>query len=137
MGGGCVVSERAGWPLVGNQHPGRRSDVRGDRRRGRTAQAVRFIEHAAAADAAIDDVSAWHAANPGIADGIKSLAYMGDAARRALASPADQAAFRAYDLNQPQAPSREMICLPGGLRRRCIVAPDDLPERSGECVRRV
>ena len=70
---------------------------------------VRFIEHAAAPDAALDDVDAWHAANPGIADGIKSLSYMRDMSRRALASPADVSTFRAHDLNQPQSPAREMI----------------------------
>ena len=95
--------------------------------------AVRFIEHAAPVDAAIDDVSAWHAANPGLADGIKSESYMRDAARRSLASPADQAAFRAYDLNQPQAPSREMIVSLNDWQG-CIVAADDLPARAGECV---
>jgi phage terminase large subunit-like protein len=94
---------------------------------------VRFIEHAAPPDAALDDVSAWHAANPGLADGIKSLSYMRDAARRALASPADQSTYRAHDLNQPQSPAREMIV---GLSdwQACIVPPDDEPERAGECV---
>ena len=60
--------------------------------------------------AALNDVAAWHASNPGLKSGIKSLQYMKDAAQRALSSPANQAAFRAYDLNQPQDPSREMIC---------------------------
>ena len=96
-------------------------------------KAVRFVEHAAPADAAIDDVSAWHAANPGIAGGIKSLSYMRDAAARALASPADQSMFRAHDLNQPQSPTREMIVALSDWQN-CIVAPDDLPERSGEAV---
>ena len=97
-------------------------------------KAVRFIEYAAPSDASLDDVVAWEAANPGMADGIKSINYMRDAAMRALASPSDQASFRAYDLNQPQAPSREMIV---GLSdwQGCIVpADDDIPERAGECV---
>ena len=94
---------------------------------------VRFIEHAAPPDAALDDVSAWHAANPGLADGIKSLNYMRDASRRALASPADQSTYRAYDLNQPQSPAREMIVSLSDWQA-CIVAPDDEPERAGECV---
>ena len=96
-------------------------------------KAVRFVEHAAPADAALDDEAAWHAANPGIADGIKSKSYMRDAATRALASPSDQALFRAHDLNQPQDPAREMIVSLHDWQG-VIVAPDDLPERAGECV---
>ena len=95
--------------------------------------AVRFIEHAAPPDAALDDVSAWYAANPGIADGIKSLSYMRDASRRALASPLDQSMFRAHDLNQPQSPAREMIVALSDWQG-VVCAPDDLPERAGECV---
>ena len=58
---------------------------------------------------------------------------MRDAARRALASPADQSTFRAHDLNQPQSPARELIV---GLSdwQACIVEPDAMPERAGECV---
>ena len=51
----------------------------------------------------------WHAANPGLRDGIKSEKYMQDMARRASASPADMAAFRAYDLNAPGAPDRALL----------------------------
>ena len=95
--------------------------------------AVRFIEYAAPADAALDDEAAWYAANPGLADGIKSLPYMRDASRRALASPADQASFRAHDLNQPQSPSREMIVSLTDWQAVCV--PDsELPERRGEVV---
>ena len=39
----------------------------------------------------------------------RSLSYMQDASRRAVASPADQPAFRAYDLNQPRSPSTETL----------------------------
>ena len=59
---------------------------------------------------AVDDSSAWATANPGLSCGIKSQVYMRDEARRVLATPIDQAHFRAFDLNQPQSPSREMIC---------------------------
>ena len=59
--------------------------------------------------AAVDDPVAWSAANPGIAAGIKSAGYMADEARRVLVTPADQASFRAFDLNQPLA----MLVRPG------------------------
>ena len=87
----------------------------------------------AADDCALDDEAAWHAANPGLACGIKSLGYMRDEARRVLATPSDQASFRAFDLNQPQSPSREMICAPSDLRA-CFVDNADLPERDGDAV---
>ena len=51
----------------------------------------------------------WAKANPGLQDGIKSEQYMADMARRAAASPADMAAFRAYDLNAPGAPDRLLL----------------------------
>ena len=78
----------------------------------------------------LDDPDAWHAANPGIAAGIKSLAYMQDEARRVLATPADQASFRAYDLNQPQAPGREMIVSVADWEALI----EEPPARSGACV---
>ena len=46
--------------------------------------------YAAPADCALDDPAAWHAANPGLALGIKSLSYMADTSRMALASASDQ-----------------------------------------------
>ena len=58
----------------------------------------------------LDDESAWHAANPGLSSGIKSLTYMKDASQRALANPSDASGFRAHDLNQPQSPTRETLC---------------------------
>ena len=82
-------------------------------------------------DCALDDPAAWHAANPGLRAGIKSIAYMRDEARRVLLSPTDQASFRAFDLNQPQSPSREMIFPPSDLRA-CFTS--DLPERRGDAV---
>ena len=82
-------------------------------------------------DCELDDPAAWHAANPGLKAGIKSLAYMRDEARRVLATPSDQASFRAFDLNLPQDPSREMIFGPSDLKA-CFV--DELPPRSGPVV---
>ena len=82
-------------------------------------------------DCEIDDVRAWHAANPGLKAGIKSLAYMQDEARRVLASPADQASFRAHDLNLPQDPGRTMIC---SLTDWKACLTDDPPARDGEVI---
>lgn len=82
-------------------------------------------------DCELDDEAAWHAANPGLTCGIKSLAYMRDEARRVLATPADQASFRAFDLNLPQDPGREMIVSVADWRA-CLT--DELPSRDGACV---
>ena len=82
-------------------------------------------------DCALDDPNAWHAANPGLEVGIKSLSYMRDESRRVLATPSDQGHFRAFDLNQPQSPTREMICSVADWSA-CVA--DELPERDGRCV---
>ena len=79
---------------------------------------------------ALDDEDAWAAANPGIEAGIKSLSYMRDEARRVIATPADQADFRAYDMNLPGSPSREMICSVVDWRE-CLSDEGDLPPREG------
>ena len=65
--------------------------------------------YTAAPDCEIDDEAVWHASNPGLADGIKSIDYMRDMARRALAVPASARAFRAYDLNAPGRPDALML----------------------------
>ncbi len=99
-------------------------------RKGETGVAV----HHYAADPALplDSPEAWAQANPGL-DTIKSRAYMQHEATRVLAIPADQSSFRAFDLNLPQDPSREMIC---SVRDwlRCVVPADELPPRDGPCV---
>ena len=79
----------------------------------------------------LDDRAAWAAANPGLAVNIKSLDYMRDEARRVALTPADQAAFRAFDLNQCLSPSLYPLCDPADWRA-CEV--DILPARSGNCV---
>ena len=89
--------------------------------------AVVWHEFAAAADCALDDEDSWHAANPGLGT-IKSLSYMRDMSRRALASPADQRSFRALDLNSPVDPGKEPICTVSDYQA-CVVS--ELPERSG------
>ena len=59
--------------------------------------------------AAIDDEKAWFASNPGLGT-IKSLDYMRRESKRVMLTPSDQGLFRAFDLNCPQDPAREMIC---------------------------
>ena len=98
-------------------------------RRGQDGIAVHLYR--APDDCALDDEGAWHAANPGLGCGIKSIGYMRDEARRVLASPPDQSSFRAFDLNLPQDPARELICSPEDWRR-CLV--EDLPARGGGVV---
>ena len=92
--------------------------------------AVAVHVHQADPDAALDDEIAWHAANPALASGIKSLSYMRDMARRASANPSEQAAFRAFDLNQPGEPTRELIV---PTDRWIICANKNQPDRIGRC----
>ena len=86
--------------------------------------------YAAPDDCELDDEEAWAAANPGLAVGIKSLNYMRHRASAVAATPADQAAFRAYDLNQPVDPAQRNIVAAGDWRL-CIV--DELPPADGPC----
>ena len=94
-------------------------------------RATHWTEYAANPKLALDDPVAWEQANPGLADGIKSLNYMRDMAERALASPNDQSAFNAFDLNLPQEPSRELI-LSVSDWQKCVV--HKLPPREGKCM---
>lgn len=84
----------------------------------------------APANARLEDVNAWHAANPGLAVGIKSMDYMRAEARRALATPADQAFFRAHDLNQPGNPEAQPIV---SLDTFNLCAERGKAERAGRC----
>ena len=61
-------------------------------------------------ECALDDRRAWHAANPGLKSGIKSISYMEAEARRVSQTPSDEGSFRALDLNLPQKPGAEMLC---------------------------
>ena len=78
-------------------------------RERRDEPGVYFQLHAAPDGCDLDDRDAWAAANPGLGP-IKSVEYMESAARRVANTPADQSYFRAYDLNNPLDPGREMIC---------------------------
>ena len=82
---------------------------------------------AAPEGAAIDDRTAWLAANPGLGS-IKQLSYMADEVIRIAGAPSDEPSFRAFDLNQQLSPTREMIFSPDDLRG-CFV--EELPEREG------
>lgn len=85
--------------------------------------------YAAPAGCDLDDEAAWAAANPSLG-AIKSVAYMRSECRRIAGSPADEPAFRAFDLNQAVSPVREMICTPDDLRA-CFA---ELPPRQGAAV---
>ena len=98
-------------------------------RRGAPGLAVHH--HAAPTDCALDDPKAHALANPTLGI-IKSKAYMKAEAARVIATPSDQASFRALDLNQPGSPSREMVCGPDDWKA-CTVDLHDLPERRGPC----
>ena len=77
----------------------------------------------------LDDEAAWRAANPGLG-AVKSIVYMRNEVERIRGAPGDEPSFRAFDLNQPLSPTREMICSPDDLRA-CFV--DELPPRAGAC----
>ena len=83
--------------------------------------------YAAPEGSAIDDESAWSAANPGLGT-IKQRGYMAQEVTRIRGAPADEPSFRAFDLNQNLDPTREMILSPDDLRA-CFV--DDPPPREG------
>lgn len=91
---------------------------------------VYWQRHSAPDAAALDDQDGWKAANPGLGS-IKGMKYMRYAANRALRSPSDQSAFRAYDLNQPQEPEREMIVSVSDWESLAVT--EAAPPRMGEC----
>ena len=78
----------------------------------------------------IDDEATWLASNPGL-DSIKSREYMKRESRRVLATPSDEASFRAQDLNQAVSPSRAMIV---GLGDYLACVTDRLPSRTSRAV---
>ncbi len=89
--------------------------------------------YAAPARCKLTDEDAWRAANPGLDFGIKSMDYMRGEAEHAAAIPADESAFRAYDLNQEVEPSQEMIVSVGAWEK-VLCQPEDLPEDRGPVV---
>ena len=83
--------------------------------------------------AALDSAEAWDAANPGLKAGIKSRDYMVSESRRVASSVSDQPAYRAYDLNLPQSPSREQVCAPSDWAACTVQHSSELPPRAGAC----
>ena len=67
---------------------------------------------------------------PGLGS-IKSLDYMASEAARAAATPADQAFFRAHDLNMPGEAGRSMIV---GVDQWSACADVERPPREGDCT---
>ena len=84
--------------------------------------------YAAADGAEIGDRDAWAAANPGLGS-IKQESYMIAECDRIQHAPGDEPSFRAFDLNQPLNPTREMILSPDDLRK-CFT--DDLPAAAAD-----
>ena len=80
-----------------------------------------------AASAALDDEAAWYAGNPGLGT-IKSLEHMRHESKRVLATPGDQAFFKAHEMNLPQDPAKQMIVTSAEWAACC---GGDVPERRG------
>lgn len=114
-----AISVRGDGPMFSDIHE-RRNDA-----------SVYWKEYAADEKASYDDEQAWADANPGLADGIKSLDYMRRMARRAMANPANGPHFAAYDLNLPQEPTRELIVTVAQWHEAVV---DESPPREGPCV---
>ena len=79
-------------------------------------------EYTATPDCALDDVSEWYKSNPGLGT-IKSLEHMKSLARRAAASPEEQALFRLQELNQAGQVSRELVVTVTDWRE-CMARPE-------------
>ena len=94
------------------------------------APGLAIHHYAAPSGAALDDRTAWLAANPGLGS-IKSESYMEAQAARAAATPADQAFFRAHDLNMPGEAGRAMIV---GADQWAACADVEQPPREGDCT---
>ena len=96
------------------------------------AVAVHLYE--APAGCQLDDEDAWHAANPGLAGGIKSIDYMRDRARMAAVNPNDQADFRSHDLNQAGSATAKMLCTITDWERVILDEGEPAPARTGPVV---
>ncbi len=84
---------------------------------------VHWKRYSAPEDAALDDEEAWHAANPGLLSGIKSMDFMRDECAENIITPAGQAWFKAHHLNQSIDPDSMMVVSVKDWRA-CEVAPD-------------
>ena len=99
---------------------------------GRSGESGLVVHHYAAPEGArLDDETGWHAANPGLAVGIKDLEYMRLQSQRVLVTPADAPSFRAFDLNQPQATVGAMLL---DLADWTACETETLPDKNGPMV---
>ena len=96
--------------------------------------AVSVHLYEAPAGCQLDDEAAWHAANPGLAQGIKSMEYMRDRARMAAVNPNDQADFRSHDLNQAGSATAKMLCTITDWERVVLDEGEPAPARDGPVV---
>ena len=99
--------------------------------RAKTLPSVYYKEYAGRPGAPLDDEENWHAANPGLAVGIKSLTGFRAQAECAQLTPSDQNGFRALHLNERLNPNRETIVTVDQWQA-CLV--EQLPPREGPCV---
>ena len=98
---------------------------------GKDDPAIYIQMHEAPIDCSLDDVQAWHAANPGLAAGIKSMKFMKHACKQAMSNSRYENAYRGLQLNQKLEPSRVPI-ISLDQWRHCIAA--ELPARKGKPV---
>ena len=96
------------------------------------SNAVTVRKHFAPDDCAIDDVDAWHQANPALGSA-KQVAYMEDQVRRVKSMPKNESLFRAYDLNQAVDPERELLVSLSEFDA-CCVSDDQWGDRGGTCA---
>ena len=99
--------------------------------RARALASVCYVEFSGRSGAPLDDEENWHAANPGLAVGIKSLTGFRAQAEAAMLTPADQNGFRALHLNERLNPNQETIVTVDQWKA-CLV--EHLPPREGPCV---
>ena len=91
---------------------------------------VLWQEHSAAEGCALDDEVQWHAANPGLKFGVKSIEYMRDRSKFVMNNPGDENDFREQDLNQRVDSSIDPVLT---IAQYVAAARPELPERSGGC----
>ena len=80
------------------------------------------------------DEKNWHKANPGIAEGIKSIDYMRSAAARANSNFESEPKFLAHDLNMRVDPSQNLIVSSRDYVAVLVDSESDLPPRRGRAV---
>ena len=101
------------------------------REAAKTNPKIYFQDHSTpeGADAFSEDV--WHAANPGLASGIKSIEFMRDAAEMAKDNPSEEYFWRTLHLNQAGEPGKESLVTVEDWKR-CTA--HTRPVRGGKCV---